>query len=231
MDRQYIDDRHVVARYLADQLADDERQAFEAYYLEHPEILQELEATARFKIGLMQLRDAGKIGALLEPQPWYRRTRYLAAVAAAAAVVIGVLTFNARNPAPRPLLIASADALVEQFGSSIRIAGTYTIMRVRGSAYDADIELPASPQIIALRVLPEVVAEPPRYRVTLASIADDESVHEIASVAHLQPDSDDHVLLFLNSEGLQRGRYQLSLSGDAGTSTAATTSTFSLHIR
>jgi hypothetical protein len=225
MDRQYIDDRHVVARYLADQLADDERRAFEAYFLRHPEILQELEAAARFKVGLMQLRDAGKIEALIAPQPWYRQIRYVAAAAAAiVAIAIGALLFNARNPTQRPLLIASADA-------SVSIASTHTLIRVRGSSYDADIELPKSPQLIALRVRPEVRAEPARYRVALASVDDDESVHELASLAQLQPDNTGLVVLFLNSEQLERGNYQLDLSGDVGTSTAATTSTFTLRVR
>ena len=47
MDRKFIDDHHIVARYLADQLPDTLREEFEAYYLEHPEVVQELEATAR----------------------------------------------------------------------------------------------------------------------------------------------------------------------------------------
>ena len=66
MDRKYIDDHHVVARYLADHLTDDERQAFEAYYLEHPEAVKEMEAVARFKAGLHHLQQSGELDRLVK---------------------------------------------------------------------------------------------------------------------------------------------------------------------
>ena len=88
MDRQYIDDHHIIARYLADRLPEPERDAFEAYYLEHPDLLREIEAAARFKSGLAQLRDSGELGALLEATPWYARWRYLAIAAAAILVIV-----------------------------------------------------------------------------------------------------------------------------------------------
>ena len=86
MDRQYIDDHHIVARYLADRLPEPEREAFETYYLEHPEIVREIEAAARFKSGLAQLRDSGELAVLLKPAPWYARWQYLALAAAATVI-------------------------------------------------------------------------------------------------------------------------------------------------
>ena len=67
MDRKYIDDQHIVARYLADQLPAAQREEFESYYLQHPEMVEELEAAARFKVGLMLLRDAGQLDEVLKP--------------------------------------------------------------------------------------------------------------------------------------------------------------------
>src|ERR1043165_5298786 len=93
MDRRYIDDHHVVARYLADRLTDEEREAFEAYFPEHPDVVQELEAAARFKVGLMQLRDTGELTQLLQPAPRRQTWQYLAAAAAVAALVIGAFFF------------------------------------------------------------------------------------------------------------------------------------------
>ena len=76
MDRRYIDQQHVVARYLADRVTDNERSEFEAYYLVHPEIVQEMEAAARFKVGLMQLRDSGELPKLLRSKPRYLQWQF-----------------------------------------------------------------------------------------------------------------------------------------------------------
>ena len=52
MDRQYIDDHQIVERYLQGRLAADERERFEQYYLEHPEMVDELERTEALIAGL-----------------------------------------------------------------------------------------------------------------------------------------------------------------------------------
>ena len=69
MDRQYIDDRHVVARYLADQLSDQEREEFEAFCAGNPEVFGEIEATARFKAGLARLKESGELEAAIARRP------------------------------------------------------------------------------------------------------------------------------------------------------------------
>ena len=85
MDRKYIDDHHIAARYLADQLSDADREAFETYYVEHPDVLRDLEAAARMKVGLAQLREAGELDALMIARTWRPNRRFLAAAAVAAA--------------------------------------------------------------------------------------------------------------------------------------------------
>ncbi len=49
MDRKQIDDEHIVARYLADQLTPAEAEAFEAYYTQHPRMVREIEYALRLK--------------------------------------------------------------------------------------------------------------------------------------------------------------------------------------
>ncbi|MGH8176850.1 MAG: hypothetical protein ACREV5_11370 [Steroidobacter sp.] len=230
MDRKYIDDNHIVARYLADNLPDNEREAFEAYYLEHPEIVQEMEAAARFKVGLMQLRDAGELDALMKPQPWYREQRSLAA-AAVAVVAVGLSFFLLRSPSMQPMLVASPRALINRLGDPLPIASTHAILRTRGISYDAEIDLPQSAQTIELRVLPEYEAQPPRYRIVLSSIADDDSLQQLAEVDGLAPDEDGFVPVFLNGAKVERGRYQVMLSGDEGTSAVQDASVFLIRIR
>ena len=228
MDRQYIDDHHVVARYLADQLSDTEREAFETYYLEHPQVVQEMEAAARFKVGLMQLRDSGRLDALMRPQLWFRQQRYIAIAASVLIVVVGTVFWFARSPAAQPLLLASSGSLIDRLGDPLPVASTHTILRTRSIAYDAELSLPKTPQSIALRVLPEVQAA--RYRVVLFDIADDDTLHEVAAISGLAAAEDGFVPVYLNASKLHRGRYQLVLSAEAGTSAADAASAFLIKI-
>jgi hypothetical protein len=103
-------------------------------------------------------------------------------------------------------------------------------VRTRGNSYDAQIDLPDYPQAIELRVLPDIAAHPARYRATLARIADDDSSSEVGAVAGLIPDQDGFVLLYCDSSKLTRGRYRLSLGGDAGTDAVDSLSTFKLRV-
>ena len=230
MDRTYIDDHHIVARYLADQLPDDEREAFEAYYLEHPDVVREMEAAARFKIGLQRLRDSGELDELLSTRPWYRQPRYLAA-AAVAVMAIGIVLFLGRTASRQPLLVASSALLHDSSGNPWPIASRHMIVRTRTMSYDAEIDIPEAAQTIELRVLPEYEAQPPRYRVRLSSIVDNAQLQQVAEIAGLAPADDGFVSVFLNGAQLEPGRYQLALSGDEGTSTKNEESSFLIRMR
>ena len=207
MDRQYIDDHHIVARYLADQLAEPEREAFEAYYLEHPEIVQEIEAAARFKAALAQLQDSGELAALLRPTPWYARWRYLA-VAAIAILAIGVAFFT-RTPAP-PLMVANLTSL----GGPATVASSHSVLRRRGSPFDAEVSLPNAGGAIELRLLPEFTAAQSRYRVTLARIDADDEKEQLAQLDRLSADEDGMVSIYLNAASIPPGDYEVTISGD-----------------
>jgi hypothetical protein len=230
MDRKYIDDHHVVARYLAEQLSAAELAAFETYYLEHPEMLREMEAAARLKAGLAELRDAGELDQLLKGQPRHPYRRYLAA-AAVGAVAIGVGFVVLRGPSMQPLLVATSDVLHSWRGAPLPLASTHTVLRTRSITYDAEIELPDSAHTIELRVLPEYEAQPAVYRIVLQAIGDDDSVRPVARIAGLAPAQDGFVPVFINTARISPGRYRLTLSGDAGTTAASEESSFLLRFR
>ena len=59
---------------------------FEAYYLEHPEMLKELNLTAQFQSGVMALRESGGLGRT-RPRLWVSR-RAMGIVAAAFLVLV-----------------------------------------------------------------------------------------------------------------------------------------------
>ena len=230
MDRRYIDDNHVVARYLADRLTDEEREAFEAYYLEHPDVVQELEAAARFKVGLMKLRDTGELTQLLQrakrPQ-W----PYFAAAAAVAALAIGAFLIIDRTPAAHPILAATVDALRGMAGSAPPLTREYAVLRTRGSAVDAEIPLPPVGEALELRVLPEFTARPERYRVRLFRMSADDSLQSVAELGGLVPDEDTFVSIFVDGARLQPGQYRLAITGDPDTDARDKESAFILRIQ
>lgn len=207
MDRQYIDDNHIVARYLADQLAEPEREAFEAYYLEHPEMLQEIEAAARFKAGLAQLQDSGELAALLSPTPWYARWRYLA-VAAVAILGIGVAFFT-QAPTP-PVMVANLSSL----GGPTTIASSHSVLRRRGSPFDAEVTLPRAGAAIELRVLPEFTAAHSRYRISLARLDSDDVKNQLAQVDDVPAADDGMVPIYLDASRIEPGDYEVAISSD-----------------
>ncbi|GFE89281.1 hypothetical protein [Steroidobacter agaridevorans] len=207
MDRQYIDDHHIVARYLADQLPDPEREAFETYYLEHPEMLREIETTARFKSGLAQLRASGELDALLKPTPWYARWRYLA-IAAAAILVIGV-AFFIRTPTP-PLMAANLAAL----GGPSTVASSHAVLRRRGSSFDAEITLPETGEAIELRVLPEFAGADSHFRISLARVDADDNKQPVAEIDHLTAGEDGMVTLYLDAPRVAPGDYEVTITDD-----------------
>jgi hypothetical protein len=229
MDRRYIDDHHIVARYLADRLTDEEREAFEAYYLEHPEVVQELEAAARFKVGLMRLRDTGELAQLLQPT---KRPRwpYFAAAAAVAALAIGAFLIIDRTPAAHPILAATVEALRGRGGNAPPLTRDYAVLRTRGSAVDAEIPLPPVGEALELRVLPEFTARPARYRVRLFRMSADDSLQSVAELGGLTPEADSFVSLFVDHARLEPGQYRLAIAGDPDTDARAKENAFILRM-
>lgn len=229
MDRQYIDDNHIIARYLADRLSDEEREAFEAYYLEHPEIVKEMETTARFKAGLGELRRSGELDALVRGRPRVLNLRYLAAAAAAAvaAVAIGVAFYVNRSTSVGPLLAATPALLQANGGLQLRVTSTHQIMRTRSTAADAIVPLPATAQAIELEILPETAGPPASYRVSLARV-DGNQEQQLAQIERLSANESGFVEVYLDSRGLRPGRYVVKLT--SATSADAPTSVFSLRV-
>jgi hypothetical protein len=225
MDRKYIDDHHIVARYLADQLPDADREAFEAYYLRHPEILQEMEAAAQLKIGLGDLQRSGQLDNAISSARYRSSRPFAIAAAVTLGIAIGVLVW--RIPEESPVLAARADLI----GSGWTVVSAGDVMRMRSGSMDplgtaVPIELPKENSVLRLRVLPEYEATPPIYRIALHRIEDDRSTRAMGEVHGLSADADGFVPLFLNSGEIQPGYYQITLSGETGTSAADSQSQF-----
>jgi hypothetical protein len=208
MDRQYIDDHHVIARYLADRLSDAEREEFEAFYLEHPDVVKEMETVARFKAGLIELQRAGELDALIAGRPRSRNFRYLVAAAAIAAVAIGVSFFATRDSRLPSLLAGSPSLLVRRSEPPPAIGAIQRVFRTRTTGADAEIQLPAVRQALALEVLPE--SEGKSFGASLATAR-----RVLATTSGLTANTDGLVAMYLDSSRLEPGSYELTLTNEA----------------
>jgi len=227
--KRFKDDASIASRYLADQLGDAERADFEALLLKDPEVLRELEATARLKAGLHCLRASGELDRLLKPKASVRWPVLASLAASLAVVVVGAnLTRQATTPDSR-LLEASLAALVDQSGRTLDVGATQALVRTRGgylsgdysTPYDAVIELPSRRAAIELHVMPETRDESSTYRVTLARHISDEG-RPLATVTGLRTAENGFLTVFVDSTALALGSYDVIVDRDGGDGTDKT---------
>lgn len=86
MDRQYIETNDVMARYVKNKLTDDELDAFEEYYFEHPEMLEAVEAERLLRAALKSHDDKTPIVRSRRPH-----MHYAVAASLVAGLMIGTL--------------------------------------------------------------------------------------------------------------------------------------------
>lgn len=203
------DDPGLASRYLAGQLSPAELQAYEQHLLESPDAVRELEATARMKVGLANLRDTGQLERLLRARPALP-SRWPALAAAAALIVLAIGLWRSIDTPRDATLVATATELVDRTGRPLASGSSYALLRTRSSASDAVIELPPDARAIELRVRPEIVA--PVYTVALSQIRPDGSATQIGNVSELAAQSDGFVRLYVDSSRLASGPYLLVIT-------------------
>jgi hypothetical protein len=229
-----IDDPTRASRYLADQLSEAECAAYEADFIQDPEAVAEIEATARLKIGLQRLRQSGELGELVA-EPAHRsisHTLVMALAAGIAAIVIGVSVWMLRSAGPAaPVLASTVGAFRDHNGHSLSVLATTPLFRTRAESYDAVVTLPPSRGAIKLRVLPTNQVEAARYQASLSRIKADDSVEKIISIGNLQPSAEDgFVDLYADSSLLAPGRYRLILTREAGGAATSESDSFVIKI-
>lgn len=201
------DDPSLANRYLADQLPEAERLAFEQRMAADPAVLREVEATARFKAGLARLRESGELAEVLEPQR--SRLPYLASAAAVALLAIGISLVRHEAGGPE-IWVGTSPTLASRDGSLLPAGGQYTLLRLRSEGeVDLAIELPATRQLIELRVLPDSGDAASRYRARLARLGEAGAERDAVAIGGVATDGNGYLTLFVDSDGLRPGRYQL----------------------
>ncbi|MFL6550206.1 MAG: hypothetical protein ACJ8OJ_16050 [Povalibacter sp.] len=222
IDHKYIDDHHVVPRYLADQLSDAELEAFEAYYLAHPEILKDLEAVARLKTGLSDLQRRGELDGLLRSR---KRVWRIAVAAVVAATIIAASMLLVRPVTKRVLLASVPSALTDDAGRPLPVLTKRFVMRLRSNGYDVQLAVPGDRQAIELRIVPEQTAASP-YSLEISRIDEAQPPRVVGTLENIAADEDGYVDVYLDSAQLSPGIYELRLRSS---DTANSVSVFLLH--
>jgi hypothetical protein len=220
MDRKQIEDEHIVARYLADQLSPAEAEAFEAYYTQHPSMVREIEYTLRLKEGLATLRDRQQLDGLMKARRW-RWALPLSVAAAVAGTALGTWAWYGPVTA-EPVAAGSLEALMESAQPTLPLSGKYMLVRVRSAEQTPlQIPLPAEHSAVELQVLPAGGATGAPYRLVLEPIQTGAGkAKPVAEVSGLVPGADGLVAVWVDSERIQRGQYTVELAAEAGEAAA-----------
>jgi len=158
MDRRYIEEHQVVARYLAGQLSSAERDEFEVYCLENPDIDDEMRLTEQFKTGLREAVRRNWITPVRGAASFAGSRYYALAASIVAAVAVGWLVFAQREIASSDGKIVQLTRQLEALRSGqlptrvIRFASTRS-----GAAIDTDIPLTLRRDGEMLVLAPEIV--------------------------------------------------------------------------
>lgn len=213
-------DPTLAARYLADQLPEAERLAFEQRMLEDPAVLREVEATARFKVGLEHARDSGRLSAAAPRHSG--RLSHLAIAAAFALFAVGIALWRTPQDAtPTPWISNSLQQFADTLGVAPTATREYRVIRLRsGDEADVVIDLPPGRRAIALRVLPDAAEPGSTYTVTLAPLPAGGPSQQIAS-SSLEADADGYLLLYVDSASLRDGLYRLDVAPASAPDTPA----------
>lgn len=209
MDRRQIENEHIVARYLADQLSPEEAEAFEAYYTQHPSMVREIEYALRLKEGLATLEDRGQLEELVRQRRW-RWATPLSLAAAVAVAAFGAWMWQSSNRAPT--LAGSLDGLAAGMTAPLPISGKYLLVRVRGTPAPLEIPLPQSRGAIELQLLPTGGAAGAPYTLALSHVDESGDTDAMARITGLTPGPDGLVTAWLDSAALRPGRHALTLT-------------------
>lgn len=204
-----MDDPTLANRYLADQLTEEERSAYEARMLAEPAVLREVEATARFKVGLALAGEQGRLAPLLVAGQ--RRPPYLAWAAMLAVLAIGIGIWRGADTPAAPWIAPSLGQLANG-GTPLPASAQFTLLRVRSDGQiDAQIPLPARREALWLRVLPDSGTAGSRHSVALTRVEEAADGQPSSTISDLIANDAGYVEFFIDSATLRPGLYQLTV--------------------
>jgi len=211
MDAKQIAELHIIERYLANQLTDEQAQAFEAYVEAHPEVTREIESISRMKAGLAALRQRGELAPLLVAERQRKPLWYVLA-ASAAAVLIAILVvprFMDRG-SNVPVLATAAKQLLGNDSQPLPISARLLVGRSRGEAQNM-LNSPPAEEAVELRLDTHEDGPSVQYSVEMYKISGT-ALLPVGSVAGATSQSDGTVSLFVRGSALAAGNYLIRTS-------------------
>jgi len=193
--------------YLAGRLTDEEDRAFSERLVRDPDLVRELELTARLQEGLRVLAERGQIDAVREPRPRYPLGWFGGLIAAGLAVAVLTVALHRDGHVP-PVLVADRTHVSEAAASDTAIAALYSFVTVREPAATPVLELPRR-GTIEFRVLPPARAPGAQYRVTLDRIDGARGRARIGSVSDLEEADGGYLYCYADAARLVSGDYEL----------------------
>lgn len=198
MDADYIKQHDVINRYVLHQLTEEELVAFEMYFLEHPEVLDEVAEVEAMKAGLESHRTAlvqqadDRTGFSLADliASWFRNPAIQFANFAALAIL---LSLQLSNTEPTTLGGFSAERF---WLGEVRGGEDATAVHIRTASILFDIDVIGTGE----------------FEVTLLDSGD----KVVSRVSRLRPE-DDVLLVVFNSSLFTDGRYRLNVATADGT--------------
>lgn len=206
MDRNYVSENQVVDRYLRDELTDEERDAFEEFYLSDQQTLAELELAEKLQLGL---KDCAERGLLPTParSGWLQRAVLSPQWAAAASVLLvfslGYSGYLYRQTQGDAAIAATQLVPLYRYTEQTRGPGNGAAaepVRVEPAAQGAWVVLLVDPGF-------EPYAD---YRVTILDTGSGAIVHQVEG---LHPDYEDLLAVGVAGSALRPGRYELRVAG------------------
>jgi len=206
MDRQRIENEHIVARYLAGDLNAADAAAFEDYFTRHPEVVDDIESTLRLREGLAVLQERGELERLMRaPSRW---TLTAATAAALAVLALGGWLWVNRTTSP-PVIASAVWNLTGENGGPPAVASTHILARMRGAG---PVELPLPERgALELRMMPSTRMPEARFRVMLARWGEANQKTPIGQTQALPDPQDGLVTAYVDAARLQAGVYEIEL--------------------
>ena len=215
IDPAQILSQRMVDRYCAGQLSPEETAEFEAYLLDHPELLDDIEVTRRLKLGLGALRAKGELPGLVNGGAGLSRNRILA-IAASVIMGAGIAWYFSRTPAVAPPILA---ATLDEFRGELRAPGAVAeVMLIRSrSGERMEFEIPQAPHLYRVRIVADTRSADSRFDIELRrESATGGSPALVQRALNVRPESDGMLSVYLDPRAAGAGSYLLRVLGHGG---------------
>ena len=227
IDSAQVLSQRMVDRYCAGQLSPEETAEFEAYLLDHPELLNDVEVTRRLKLGLGSLRTKGELPSLVAGSP-SRRNPFLA-IAASVLLAAGLgWYFLQRGEVSSPVFASSLEA----FRADLRAPDAIVeVMLIRArSGEPVELEVPTTPHLYKVRVVTAMAAADVRYDIELRREPPAGGASVLIQRANdVRPDPDGMLSIYLDPRAAGAGTYLVRVLGLGAAH--GTTGEFSLTLK